>query len=329
MMTSVRDASQIGEARRKVAEFMRRLGAGEQEAGRAALIATELATNLVKHAGGGDLLIEEFADHDGAGLELMALDKGGGMDDLQRCLGDGFSSSGSPGTGLGAIGRQASRFAIFSRPGLGTVLMARLAFSSPPPEMRGVELGAHMICYPGETVSGDRWAFANPAAGPTLLMVDGTGHGPGAAAAADLAVEIFRSNAGLDCERLAEALHRGLTPTRGAALALARFDRPAGMVRFVGIGNIAGAVASAGGLKRTVSHNGTAGHIAPRIRCFDYPVIGDPLILLHSDGLTAKWDLAAYPGLLQAHASLVAGILFRDHRRGRDDASVVAMRVVA
>jgi hypothetical protein len=75
-----------------------------------------------------------------------------------------------------------------------------------------------------------------------------------------------------------------------------------------------------------VSHNGTAGHLAPRIREFTYPFTGKPLVILHSDGLSTKWGLADYPGLAASHPSLIAGVLFRDHRRGRDDATVVAVR---
>jgi hypothetical protein len=75
-----------------------------------------------------------------------------------------------------------------------------------------------------------------------------------------------------------------------------------------------------------VSHNGTAGHVAPRIREFTYEFDADPLVILHSDGLATRWDIASYPGLTVQHPSLVAGVLLRDHRRGRDDASVVAMR---
>jgi hypothetical protein len=85
---------------------------------------------------------------------------------------------------------------------------------------------------------------------------------------------------------------------------------------------------SGDGVKRMVSHNGTTGHVAPRIRAFSYPVTGEPTIVLHSDGLTAKWDLARYPGLTQAHPALLAGVLFRDYRRGRDDAGVAAMKIV-
>ena len=121
-------------------------------------------------------------------------------------------------------------------------------------------------------------------------------------------------------------MHRALAPTRGAALAVARVDADARVVRFVGVGNITGALICGGETRRMVSHNGTAGHVAPRIREFTYPFTDDPVLIMHSDGLSAKWDLAGYPGLASSHPSLIAGVLFRDHRRDRDDATIVVMR---
>jgi hypothetical protein len=125
---------------------------------------------------------------------------------------------------------------------------------------------------------------------------------------------------------LVERIHRALAPTRGAALAVARIDAEAHVVRFVGVGNISGALVNNGDARRMVSHNGTAGHIAPRIREFTYPFADDPVVILHSDGLSAKWDLSDYPGLATSHPSLSAGVLFRDHRRERDDATIAVMR---
>jgi hypothetical protein len=158
-------------------------------------------------------------------------------------------------------------------------------------------------------------------------MTDGSGHGPLAAIAADEAVKAFEANLSHDCIRVVEAIHAALAPTRGAAVAVARVDLAHRLIRFVGIGNIAGAVVSQGVLRRMVTHNGTAGHIAPRIREFTYPWNGSATIILHSDGLSSKWDLDAYPGLATSHPSLIAGVLFRDFRRERDDAAVAVMRV--
>ena len=136
----------------------------------------------------------------------------------------------------------------------------------------------------------------------------------------------FSQNPDAACADLVEQMHGALAPTRGGALAVARIDTAAQVVRFVGVGNISGVLVNAGKARHMVSYNGTAGHVAPRIREFTYEFTGDPLVILHSDGLTSRWDLASYPGLAVQHPALIAGVLLRDHRRGRDDASVVAMR---
>ena len=325
MLIPVRDPSQVGKARRDATEFARKAGADDVQQGRIALVATELATNLIKHAGGGLLAIEHFADRDGQGIEFLALDSGPGIVDIDRCLADGYSSAGSAGAGLGAISRQSDRFAVFSRPGLGSAIMARLTVK-PKAAAFNTELGVVVDSYPGEAVCGDGWCFAAAKPGRTLLLVDGSGHGPEANRAARTAIETFGERPDDECVRVVERIHQALRPTRGGALALIRIDAEAKLVRFVGIGNIAGTLVSDGTARRMVSHNGTAGHIAPRIREFTYAFAGSPLVVVHSDGLTTKWELAAYPGLAAQHPSLIAGVLFRDHRRGRDDASIVTMR---
>jgi len=323
MIAAIADPSQVSAARRAAADFARASGFEETVTGRIALVATEMATNLLKHAAAGEIVIDNFSDRDGAGVELLSLDKGPGIADLGRALADGFSTAGSPGNGLGAVRRQCDQFAIWSRPGLGTAAVARFQRRGPS---GSVALGAVVQPYPGETAVGDGWAFGAPAAGPTLLLVDGSGHGPLAALAVEAATKAFESNLGHDCTALMEDIHRALAPTRGAAAGIARIDMAQRLVRFVGVGNIAAALCSQGTTRRMISHNGTAGHIAPRIREFTYPWSGDATVILHSDGLSAKWDLDAYPGLAASHPSLIAGVLFRDHRRSRDDASIVVMR---
>ncbi len=199
-------------------------------------------------------------------------------------------------------------------------------FSAGAGSLPGPEIGVVIDPYPHETVCGDSWATAHDRSSATLLVVDGSGHGPLAAQAANIATRIFADSADKDCVALVEAMHRALAPTRGAALAVARIDADARVVRFVGVGNIAAMLASDGQSRRMASYNGTAGHATPRIREFTYPFSGKPLVILHSDGLSARWELDSYPGLAASHPALVAGVIFRDHRRGRDDAAVVAMR---
>jgi hypothetical protein len=208
--------------------------------------------------------------------------------------------------------------------------LARFTAAPAPRDREQIAIGAVVEPYPGERVCGDGWAYA---AGPdggidggTVLVVDGSGHGEYAARAAAVAIAEFLANSGRDCVGLVETIHRALAPTRGAALAVARLDRKERVVRFVGIGNIVGSILVEGQLRHMVSHNGTAGHVAPRIREFTYPFTGEPTLILHSDGMSARWDLGSYPGLAAAHPALIAGVLFREYRRDRDDCSIVVLR---
>jgi hypothetical protein len=239
-----------------------------------------------------------------------------------------MSTACSQGTGLGAIRRQADQLNVFSRPDLGTAIAARIGNGGRPKIDGSAVLGAVALPVRGETVCGDGWAFIWSSKGPIVVVADGSGHGPGAETAARVALQTFHNCAEDDCTAILAQMHRELAPTRGAAVAVARVDPGARVVRFVGVGNIAGAVvAPDGSVRRMVSHNGTVGHIAPRIREFSYPWSDGSLVLMHSDGLSAKWDLAAYPGLAASHPSLIAGVLFRDFRRQNDDATVVALRI--
>jgi anti-sigma regulatory factor (Ser/Thr protein kinase) len=327
MITKVADPSQVAEARRLVGAFAQRYGLPEDRRSQIALVVTELATNLLKHAGGGEIVFDRFDDRDGTGIEVMALDNGPGMADVERCAVDGYSTAGSPGTGLGAAIRQSSQVHIYSRPGRGTAILARFAAGTAHP-VPPTLLGAAVAPYPGEIVCGDHWAVGYANGARTLIVADGSGHGVEAARAAELATRTFHDNLNEPCERLMERVHRALTPTRGAAVAIARIDEAASVVRYVGVGNITGALLVGGAVRHMMSHNGTAGHVAPRIREMTYPFDGWPTIIMHSDGLTPRWDLPSYPGLATQAPSLIAGVLLRDCRRGRDDASVVVMRAL-
>jgi hypothetical protein len=97
-------------------------------------------------------------------------------------------------------------------------------------------------------------------------------------------------------------------------------------VVFSGLGNIAGAlVSSSGQVRRMVSLNGIAGHNARKIHAYEYPS-ADGLLIMHSDGIATSWTPTLYPGFARLHPMLLAGLLFRDFSRGRDDATVVVAR---
>lgn len=325
---TVTEASQVGEARRVTLALARRLNFDESDCGRVALVVTEAANNLVKHANGGELLIHTLEQGAGSGLEILALDKGPGMADLNRCLRDGFSTAGTPGTGLGAIVRLADGFDIYTNPQSGTAVMARL-WSQPRSSDRSadtLELGVVHLPKPSEEVCGDAWAVEQRPGQSRVLVADGLGHGPVAAEAAREAVRIFRENSQFDLVEIVQRIHDALRSTRGAALAVAEVDLNTREVRFAGVGNIAGTIFAGGASRSMVSQNGTVGHQVRKIQEFVYPFPQEALLVLHSDGLATHWRLENYPGLAARHPSLIAGVLYRDFKRGRDDVTVVVAR---
>ena len=117
----VRADHQIGECRRAAQRLAQASGFDETAVGRVGIVASELATNLVRHGGGGELLLQSLAAQGDVQVELLAIDQGPGMADVRRCLQDGYSSGGTHGEGLGAVRRLSSAFDIYSMLGRGTV----------------------------------------------------------------------------------------------------------------------------------------------------------------------------------------------------------------
>lgn len=346
ILVPVHEQSQVADARRRAVDLADRAGFDDSGKGRVAIVATELATNLVKHGREGHLIAglmdgsqaSRKTDEDSC-VELIAIDKGPGIMNLQAALGDGFSTAGSPGNGLGAIRRQSELFRVWSQAGLGTAVLARVGAARAPAHDEGAtgqtaDWGTVCVAKPGEEACGDDWHVfpkLGSAAGHerTVMVADGLGHGPQAAEASAEAVRIFCKHVvtASGPAEIMEALHGGLRATRGAAVSIARFDSGRRFVRFCGVGNVAGALIKRDGeAKRLMSHNGIVGHTIRRIAEVDYPYPEDgtpPVVLLHSDGVSASWSLAPYPGLANAHPSLLAAVLFRDWGRSRDDATVL------
>ena len=179
----VEDASHSGAARRLAVALARDLDFDDLLTGQAALIVTELATNLLKHTAGagGDLVFRPLEEAGETGLEILSLDRGPGIANIGESLRDGSSTFGSFGTGLGAIRRLSSAFDIFSAPGKGVAVFSRLWNNSQPPSPMAV--GA--VCLPvrGEQACGDAWAMKTSGDATLFMLADGLGHGPDAAAA--------------------------------------------------------------------------------------------------------------------------------------------------
>lgn len=319
----IREAHDVGDARRQAMQAVKEMAFDETSIGQVGIVVTELAGNLVKHAGGGTLILRGLRSGQQLGLEVMSLDDGPGMD-VQRSLADGYSTAGSPGTGLGAVKRLAGTFEIYSLRGKGSVLVASLWKGKLP--VSSFDIGA--ICLPvaGERRCGDGWAVREQPGGLDLLVCDGLGHGPIAAEATDMALTIFDEKSDLDSAALLERMHGALRSTRGAAVLAARLDTGANTLTCAGIGNIAGFVMTQPKPRGLVSMNGIIGHQLHKVKEFAYDCATNDVLILHSDGITTHWKLDEFPGLLTRPASIIAGVLYKHFKRGKDDATVVVAR---
>ncbi|MEJ8826099.1 ATP-binding SpoIIE family protein phosphatase [Variovorax humicola] len=322
------EPNQVGEARRAAARLTHELGFDEATCGRAALVVTELGTNLARHAKGGVMLLGCTTNGKGRILEIISTDQGPGMADVRQSMVDGYSTGGSPGTGLGAVRRLAADFHVFSVPATGTVIVARVgaaADTAGVADHQAFSVGGICLSAPGETVCGDNWSVRLHGNKAQVMVADGLGHGPQAAEASQAARQVFETAAGPPHAILVRA-HGLMRSTRGAAVAIAELDATTGSLLFAGAGNIAGRIISGVDDRSLMSQNGTLGVQVRKLADTPYAWPAHAIVVLHSDGITTRWNFDDAKGVLQQDPVLIAAWLLRGNRRGRDDATVVVVR---
>ena len=318
----VTDESSVGKARRKSLLIAHRLGFDEVRSGEVALLATEASRNVLVHGRGGQLVISAISNQHRRVVRILAMDRGPGIANLAQAMSDGYSTAGTMGGGMGAMKRIASTLEVFTGHH-GTVVLLEIGDTedSVPPSVAGLALP-----YPGERCCGDAWAIHHTPERVVVLLTDGLGHGRDAAEASQEAVAAFRKRQEMTPGQILGFLHDALKKTRGAVGAVAEIRPREATVTYAGIGNISASVVSPEGSRSLVSHNGTLGMVTSRIQEFRTPWTPDAILVMHSDGLQSRWELSSYPGLVTRHPAIVGGVLLRDFRRQRDDASVVVVK---
>jgi anti-sigma regulatory factor (Ser/Thr protein kinase) len=320
-------STDISVARRYGLQLSQSLGFDETASGRISLVITEAASNILKHAGEGKILLAQTHAGQTNGIEILALDNGPGIADLAHSLLDGVTTADTPGSGLGALRRLSDYFDAYCPIGRGSAFYMQIWSSSSANSGGILEIGAICVPVPQEEMCGDGWDMVLHADLATFLLADGLGHGPNAAKASGAARELLARNPELKPIAFMEAAHQALRSTRGAAMAIAQLDYRSEQLDFVGIGNISACVTDGLSRKQFVSHNGIVGHNVRKVQQFTLPFPSGSLYIMHSDGISTQWDLSAYPGLNRRHPALIAGILYRDFARGKDDASVLVARL--
>jgi anti-sigma regulatory factor (Ser/Thr protein kinase) len=327
---AVTELTQAGEARRVARSIVQDAGFDAAFCSNASIVVSELATNLARYANEGEVLLQLDRNGEHSWLDVLAIDRGPGIENLPRSMTDGYSTGGTAGNGLGAVSRLATAFDVHSaRPG-GTIAFARLQDRVPPGLCRA-RWGAVCLPMKYESACGDMWRICEQDGRLSVLLVDGLGHGPEAAAAAHEAVAVFDQHPFEEPTALAKAIDARMRGTRGGAMALAHVDSDKRSLRYVGIGNISGSLRDSSGApgRGLFSHHGIVGVQLRKVQEFEYPLPARGFLIMHSDGLRARWSFDNYPGLLRRHPGVVAGTLYRDFSRGRDDVTVAVIELPA
>jgi anti-sigma regulatory factor (Ser/Thr protein kinase) len=322
---AITDASSIGEARRRGLLLAEKLGFDEVRCGEFALLITEVSRNVLAHAQSGHAILMGLKNSNGSVARVLALDNGPGISDVTRAMSDGYSTGGTMGGGLGAMKRLAGALEIFTGQS-GTIVLLEIRSAA---ATNGLQIAGMAVPYPGERLCGDGWACHHGPSRSAILLVDGLGHGIAAAAAAEEAIHLFHRHAERAPGEILSYVHDGLKKTRGGVAAVAEIRPAERVLTYAGVGNTAASIVSKGGSRSLVSHSGTLGVASPRIQEFRVDWPDDAILIMHSDGLTSRWDLSSYSGLLARHAAIIGGALLRDYRRQRDDASVVVVKAAA
>lgn len=337
----VQDSTRVRDVRVAAEDAAAAAGLDERRTAAVSLVATELATNLLKHAQGGEVLIEVVDPPvlpeapASRSVQIAAIDHGPGIADVAGALRDGFSTTGSLGAGLGTCRRLADDFGLHSAPGRGTVAVARVADTDPPPGADGpagpgVRAGGVNLPYAAAEQSGDDWAWVRSGDLYTLMLADGLGHGAAAARASSAAVDAVRRRPHLAPAEALRGLHDALGATRGAAVAVAQLDLRAGRLRFAGIGNVGARLREGDRWRALLSRPGIVGvHRPGTLREDDVPWSGESLLILHTDGLPSRWSPPSEAGLTAADPAVTAAVTIRDAgssaRPVRDDTAVAVM----
>ncbi len=325
LVIAVREETEVGTARRAAARMASEAGLSESDSGSLALVVTEAAMNIARYGGGGSIILSDLRARGRNFIEMIAVDKGRGISDMTRALSDGYSTGGTPGKGLGAIRRMSGEFDLWSAPSLGTVLVARVPVSKRESES-GSNSGVVCTAIHGESVCGDAWLIESLREGLIIAVADGLGHGRDAAIAADAALDVVRRRKASSLADIFDFSSRALRATRGAALQVVKINLQSNTITSAGVGNISTSVSTHAQSKSLPSQPGIVGHQMPRVREQVIPWASDSMLVMHSDGVSARWKLETYPGLRARDPALTAAVLHRDFARTRDDATVLTYR---
>jgi anti-sigma regulatory factor (Ser/Thr protein kinase) len=295
-----------------------------------ALTITELATNLIKHARGGTLLLSSVTNGEHVGVEIVSQDNGPGIADVEQSIGDHYSTTGTRGTGLGAVNRLTDELEITSRHASGTRIICRKWLRKYDVSIKKCPLtfGVSTRPRPPYQLNGDAFVVVHWFESSLVGIIDGLGHGQFAHRAAQSARHYVESHFDLPLDQIFRGTGRACCATRGVVMALARFDWGNSRLSFASVGNIAVRVFPRSDPFHFIVRRGVIGLSAPGAVVSEHPWQPDQMLVLHSDGISTRWDWQEFHDWEDKPAAAIAQELLQAKAKAEDDATVIVVRNV-
>ena len=321
----MRHRSDVAPARNLARTAAQGLGFASEACEEIALVASELATNLVKYTPGGSLTLTPIVGPERMGLQIESKDAGPGIANIRQALTDGFSTSGSLGVGLGSVNRLTDEFDLQSRPGSGTHLTCRKWIRARPTASKDCPLDFGVASRGKTDPNGDDFLVKKWEGFALIGLIDGCGHGQRAHQAARTARHYVESHFDLPLEAIFAGTERACHGSRGVVMALARFDWEAATLTFGSIGNIEARLLKGDTPLPFIVRRGILGAHAPRPVVATIPWDPSNILVLHTDGLTSHWSATQFKPLWGKPADEIARELLRALGKTLDDATALVV----
>lgn len=325
------ERSFVSYIKREIHQQVARVNFTEKETAEIDIIVSEISSNLIKHAGGGELLfrILDSGSPDPV-FEIISIDKGPGIADTMRMLKDGVSTTQTLGHGLGSINRLSDVSQLYSIPGWGTILYTMKSRKGQAARLKSGTPDVRAVCVnkPREVVCGDGYRIKSSKNETIIFFADGLGHGPKAKEAVDQAGDFFFECAETDPVEIIRQMHEKIRRTRGLVSTIANCNTKTQEWRLCGVGNIFTRMYTGIEVKNYMSYNGAIGLNLPNsMNASVFPFQSNQLLIMCSDGIRSSWDISKYPSILKYDPTLLAAALYKDYSRGTDDASVLIAKL--
>ena len=192
-----------------------------------------------------------------------------------------------------------------------------------------LESASAVFTLPGQDECGDRDGVVSTPQGALATVIDGLGHGPEAADAAERALSCVRQvNRGESLIEMLKRCHTALVGSRGAVMNLASFDSEEGTMTWLGIGNVEGRLLLRNTQSGYVRQNlllrpGVVGQRLPSLRVAVSRVQRGDLVIFATDGVAP--DFAEHIRIDSPVTEIANGIINR-YCKQTDDALALVIR---